>query len=147
MKKLFAYLMLSMFICGGLIIPTNANETSMSGGVIPETDEEYNTPERVEQRKQKKEQLAEFQSLSEVSLYSALQADINSNIGLILPFELSYLYSGMAGWHMVAAKGYSSNSVIYLDPWDYDESIFGEHEVSLSAMQKAIAGAENKIVW
>lgn len=205
----------------------DADDTCGTSGVILESDEDYNSPERIQERGQKMEQLTEsnnnkqaridkytislplrgqqntyycapasgemeidyqlgpnniytqtkiasamgttsdgttgagaarglksitglnytYQSLSEVSLYAALKTDINANVGVLLAVNASKLYSGFFGMHMVAAKGYSTNSVIYLDPWKYNSSVYGQHEVSLSTMQNAIKACENKIVW
>lgn len=234
MKKYITCLMLSMvlFVSGThsiyAIETNNTDEPKESSGIIFETDEEYNSPERVQERKEKMERFNEFmntkqaridkytislplrgqqkenycapasaemeidyqlgtsnniytqdviasrmgttengttgegvkkglnsiiglgytyQSLSEISLYNALKTDINQYIAVLLPFDASEVYSGFYGMHMVAAKGYSSSTVIYLDPWRYDKSILGEHEVSLTVMQRAIKAAENKIVW
>lgn len=231
MKKLITYLMLSTMLFVGTVGSIYANDAADNAngasGIILESDDDYNTPERIQERKQKMEQLAEFnnskqaridkytislpligqqntyycapasgemeidyqsgpdniytqakiasamgttssettgagaarglksitglnytyQSLSEVSLYTALKTDINANVGVLLALDAGELYSRLSGMHMVAAKGYSSNSVIYLDLWKYNSSIFGQHEVSLSTMQNAIKACENKIVW
>lgn len=89
----------------------------------------------------------EAQKISQLPLMTALKKDINSYAGLALLVEASYLYTGFKSWHALAAKGYSSNTVIYLDPWKYNPSIYGQHEVSINTMTSAIKGAEGIYVW
>lgn len=88
-----------------------------------------------------------YTSLTEISLYNALRIDINANVGLLLPINLKLMYKDRRGYHMVAAKGYSSNTVIFLDPYKYDPTMYGQHEVALSTMESAIRNVENKIIW
>lgn len=82
----------------------------------------------------------------------ALKSDINAYVGLSLPVDLYYVYnnrphSGAIG-HSLAAKGYSdANTVIFLDPWNFDGNYYGQHEISISQMLRAINGFTGYYIW
>lgn len=90
----------------------------------------------------------EVQKISELPLMNALKADINGYVGVMLLVNARYLYDGFYGGHAVAAKGYSdADTVIYLDPYSANPSIYGQHEVSISTMTNAIKYAEGLYIW
>ncbi len=91
----------------------------------------------------------EVTRLSDYSFANALRADINSYVGLSLPVNLYYIYSSSGtAYHSLAAKGYSdANTVIFLDPWVYDSSRYGQHEISISQMTTAIDKAFGIYIW
>lgn len=83
------------------------------------------------------------------SFASALKSNINAYVGLSLPVDLYYIYSSSGtAYHSLAAKGYSdANTVVFLDPWVYDSSRYGQHEISISQMTEAINQAFGMYIW
>lgn len=89
----------------------------------------------------------EAQKISELPLINALKTDINAYVGVMVMYNVKSMYGKTSSNHFSAAKGYSGSTVTYLDPYKFDSSMYGQHEVSLTKMTSAITAGGGYYIW